>query len=67
MTYKNTDNSFTTKFENSTTLQKGADLSGNMPLFLLVSFDPIVCILKRHWSVNQKGRFPLFSINFVIG
>ena len=31
MTFKNTNNSFKTKFENSTTLQKVADLSGNMP------------------------------------
>ena len=27
----------------------------------------IVCILTCHWSINQKSRFLLFSINFVIG
>ena len=75
MMFKNTNNSYTTKFENSTTLQKGADLSGHLPLFWLFwcaflqrcrifkfCCKTIVCILTGHWSVNQKGRFPLFSI-----
>ena len=48
MTFKNTNNSFTTKFENSTTLQKGADLSGHLPLFWLVSFDP------KFWRTSEE-------------
>ena len=52
MTFKNTNNSFTTKFENSTTLQKVADLSGNLPFS-----DRLVSILNFEEHSEALNHF----------
>ena len=56
--FKNTNNSFTTKFENLTTLQKVADLSGNLPFS-----DRLVSILKFEQQLKHFHWSSSFHIN----
>ena len=46
---------------------RGPQLFATLSSFIKFCCKTIVCILKRHWSVKQKGRYPLFSINVVFG
>ena len=63
MTFKNTNNSFTTKFENSTTLQKVAELSGKLPfsdrLLSILNFEQL-----KHfqWSSSFHITCKVFEI-----
>ena len=67
MTLKNTSNSFTT-FENSTTLQKVADLSRTLPFSdWLVSILNFEEHLKQfQWSSSCKLHVNVFSLKIVI-